>query len=54
VIVTLICLRPQRIKELQIRHFYHADPAYGTGVATGLGLTIEGVLAFESKAAAAA
>jgi catalase len=44
---------PQRIQELQIRHFYNADPAYGTGVAIGLGLTIEGVLAFGSKVAAA-
>jgi len=30
----------QRIQELQIQHFYKADPAYGTGVAKGLGLDI--------------
>jgi catalase len=35
---------PQRIQELQIRHFYNADPAYGTGVAKGLGLNIESVV----------
>jgi catalase len=29
---------PRRIQELQIQHFYKADPAYGTGVARGLGL----------------
>jgi len=37
---------PQRIQELQIQHFYKADPAYGEGVAKGLGLDvskIEGV-----------
>jgi catalase len=44
---------PQRIQELQIQHFYKADPAYGTGVAKGLGLTIESVLATGSKVAAA-
>ena len=32
---------PRRIQELQIKHFYKADPAYGTGVAKGLGLTVE-------------
>ena len=31
---------PQRIQELQIQHFYKADPAYGTGVARGLGLNV--------------
>jgi catalase len=44
---------PQRVRELQIRHFYNVDPAYGARVATGIGLTIEGVLAFGSKVAAA-
>jgi catalase len=44
---------PQRIQELQIQHFYKADPAYGTGVAKGLGLTVEGVLASGSRGAAA-
>jgi catalase len=32
---------PRRIQELQIQHFYKADPAYGTGVAKGLGLNID-------------
>jgi len=31
---------PQRIQELQIRHFYKADPAYGQR-GEGLGLNIE-------------
>ncbi len=44
---------PQRIQELQIRHFYKADPAYGGGVARGLGLDIRSVLASEEKVAAA-
>ena len=35
---------PQRIQELQIQHFYKADPAYGSGVAKGLGLNIEAIL----------
>ena len=29
---------PKRIQELQVTHFYKADPAYGEGVAKGLGL----------------
>ena len=32
---------PQRIQELQIQHFYKADPAYGRGVAEGLGLSVD-------------
>src|SRR6201998_3815140 len=35
---------PRRIQELQIQHFYKADPAYGTGVAKGLGLQIDEIL----------
>ncbi len=35
---------PQRIQELQIKHFYKADPKYGQGVAEGLGLKIERVM----------
>jgi catalase len=31
----------ERIQRLQIHHFYRADPAYGHGVAAGLGLEIE-------------
>jgi catalase len=34
---------PRRIQELQMQHFYQADPAYGTGVAKGLGLDINAV-----------
>lgn len=30
----------RRIQERQIQHFYKAKPAYGTGVAKGLGLDI--------------
>jgi len=36
---------PRRIQELQVRHFYKADAAYGAGVAKGLGLNIEDVVA---------
>lgn len=35
---------PQRIQELQIQHFYKADPAYGSGVAKGLGLDSEAIM----------
>src|SRR5260370_11932910 len=31
---------PPRIQELQVQHFYKTDPAYGTGVAKGLGLDV--------------
>ena len=34
---------PQEIQLRQIGHFYKADPAYGRGVAEGLGLTIDEV-----------
>jgi catalase len=44
---------PQRIQQVQVRHFYRADPAYGTGVAKGLGLNIEKIIASEGKMAAA-
>ena len=30
----------KEIQERQIRHFYKADPAYGEGVAKGLGLSM--------------
>jgi catalase len=43
---------PQRIQELQIQHFYKADPAYGTGVAKGLGLNIESIVAKKQANAA--
>jgi len=29
---------------LQIQHFYKADPAYGSGVAKGLGLDINSIV----------
>jgi catalase len=44
---------PQHIQELQIQHFYKADPAYGTGVAKGLGLNIENIVAAGKKVTAA-
>ena len=43
---------PRRIQELQVRHFYKADPAYGTGVAKGLGIDIDAL--FQEKQATAA
>jgi catalase len=44
---------PRRIQELQVQHFYKADPAYGTGVAKGLELNIEAIVAKAKEAAAA-
>ncbi len=44
---------PQRIQKLQIQHFFKADPAYGGGVAKGLGLNIDDVMASERDAVAA-
>ena len=44
---------PKRIQELQIQHFYKADPAYGTGVAKGLGLNIDAIVAEKTAASAA-
>jgi catalase len=35
---------PQRIQELQVRHFFKADPDYGEGVARGLGLDIHKIV----------
>ena len=32
---------PKRIQEKQIGHFLKADPAYGRGVAEGLGINVE-------------
>jgi len=43
---------PRKIQELQIQHFYRADPAYGEGVAKGLGIDIKSVV--EKKSASAA
>jgi catalase len=44
---------PPRIQELQVQHFYKADPAYRAGVAKGLGLNIESILARTAQASAA-
>jgi hypothetical protein len=44
---------PQRIQELQVQHFYKADPAYGTGVARGLGLNCSESYSTQSNSAAA-
>jgi catalase len=44
---------PRPIQELQIPHFYRADPAYGTGVAKGLGLKIEEVIGHAKEVTAA-
>ncbi|HEY8848035.1 MAG TPA: catalase [Thermoanaerobaculia bacterium] len=52
-IVTSMKSIPQRIQKLQIQHFFKADPAYGTGVAKGLGLNIDEVVASERDAVAA-
>jgi catalase len=43
---------PQRIQELQIQHFYKADPAYGGGIAKGLGLNIDTIIAKKQASAA--
>ncbi len=45
---------PRRIQELQIQHFYKADPAYGAGVAKGLGLQIEQIVNQKQQTAASA
>jgi catalase len=42
---------PLRIQELQIQHFYKADPAYGEGVAKGVGLDINSVVKKQTVAA---
>ena len=44
---------PRRIQELQIQHFYKADPAYGTAVAKGLGLNAEETVSSIGKSVAA-
>ena len=44
---------PQRIKELQVQHFFQADPAYGAGVANALGLSAEKTNSSEDKFVAA-
>jgi catalase len=42
---------PQRIQELQVQHFYKADPAYGSGVAKGLALNIGTITATKQASA---
>jgi len=42
---------PRRIQELQVQHFYRADPAYGAGGAKGLGLDISKI-SVENRTAA--
>ena len=44
---------PQRIQEVQVQHFYKADPAYGMGVARGLGLNVERIINSAGKSVAA-
>jgi catalase len=43
-IVSSLSNAPREIQERQIRHFYKADPNYGSGVAAGLGLKAEEVM----------
>jgi len=35
---------PEHIQRLQISHFYKADPRYGLGVASGLGVEVPELL----------
>jgi catalase len=51
-IVGSLSQTPKRIQELQVKHFYKADPVYGTGVAQGLGLNIDSLI--DNKQATAA
>jgi catalase len=44
---------PQRIQELQVQHFFQADPAYGAGVANALGLSMGKTNSSEDKFVAA-
>ncbi len=46
-IVASMASIPQRIQELQIKHFYKADPAYGSGVAEALGMKVDDVVGRE-------
>jgi catalase len=36
---------PRHIQERQVCHFFRADPAYGAGVANGLGIELEAEVA---------
>jgi catalase len=42
---------PRHIQELQIQHFYKADPAYGEGIAKALGLDIKSIINQKQAAA---
>ncbi|HEX4536515.1 MAG TPA: catalase [Candidatus Acidoferrum sp.] len=44
---------PRRIQELQVHHFFQADPAYGAGVANALGLSTAKTNSAEDKFVAA-
>jgi catalase len=44
---------PKRIQELQVQHFFQADPAYGAGVANALGLSTAKTNSSEDKFVAA-
>jgi catalase len=44
---------PRRIQELQVTHFYKADPAYGVGVAKGLALDARQLRSIEAPELAA-
>jgi len=44
---------PRRIQELQVQHFFQADPAYGAAVANALGLSAEKANSSEVKFVAA-
>jgi catalase len=44
---------PRRIQELQVQHFFQADPAYGAGVANALGLSMGKTNSSEDKFVAA-
>jgi catalase len=52
-IVGRLSAAPRRIQELQVQHFYKADPAYGTGVAKGLSLKIQEVIGRAKEVTAA-
>ncbi|HEY0758541.1 MAG TPA: catalase [Acidisarcina sp.] len=39
---------PEHIQKLQVSHFYKADPAYGLGVAAGLGIEVPEALAMSA------
>ena len=45
---------PRNIQKRQIQHFLKADPAYGAGIATGLGLTVEDIAAASASESLAA